>query len=105
MNTAAVSTSKEDRLPGSAEERKRVGATVRALRQARGATIEQFAHRVGISRPLLANIEAGRRNLKAEKLPIFAEALGVPQIAIMWPDYDEHTFTSTTEGTTEQGAA
>lgn len=65
----------------------RVGATIRALRQKSGATIDEFATKVGISRPALSNIEAGRRRLRPELLPVVAEALGVPQVAIMWPDY------------------
>lgn len=32
-------------------ERRRVGATIRALRQKIGATPDQLAHRVGIARP------------------------------------------------------
>lgn len=68
-------------------ERRRVGATIRALREARGANADQFANKIGISRPYLANIEAGRRGLRAELLPVVADALGVPQIAIMWTDY------------------
>ena len=47
--------------PEGAEECQRIGATVKALREARGATPDQLANSVGISRPLLANIEAGRR--------------------------------------------
>ncbi|MBC6763216.1 MULTISPECIES: helix-turn-helix domain-containing protein [Corynebacterium] len=70
----------------SEQERRRVGATVRALREKIGATQDQFANRVGMTRPTLANIEAGRRNLSYKHLPSFAEALGVPPIAIMWPE-------------------
>ena len=69
-------------------ERKRVGATIRALREARGANADQLANKIGISRPYLANIEAGRRGLRPELLPKVADALGVPQIAIMWTDYN-----------------
>lgn len=75
--------------PEGAEERQRIGATVKALREARGATPDQLANYVGISRPLLANIEAGRRRLNYRHLPKIAEYLGVPPIAIMWADEDE----------------
>lgn len=72
--------------PEGAEERQRIGATVKALREARGATPDQLANYVGISRPLLANIEAGRRRLTYRHLPKIAEYLGVPPIAIMRPE-------------------
>lgn len=69
-------------------EEVRIGATIRALRQARGASIDDLATRIGLSRPALSNIEAGRRRLRPELLPVVADALGVPQVAIMWPEYD-----------------
>ena len=69
------------------EERLRIGATLRALREARGATPDQVANAIGISRPLLANVEAGRRRLNYKHLPKIAEYLGVPPIAIMRPEH------------------
>lgn len=68
------------------EERLRVGATLKALRMARGATPDQVANYAGMSRPLLANVEAGRRRLNYKYLPKIAEYLGVPPIAIMRPE-------------------
>lgn len=70
-------------------ERRRVGATIRALRQKIGATPDQLAHGVGIARPTLTNIELGHRGLRPELLAALAEALDVPQVAIMWADEDE----------------
>lgn len=72
--------------PEDAEERIRIGATIRALREARGATPDQVANYAGMSRPLLANVEAGRRRLNYKYLPKIAEYLGVPPIAIMRPE-------------------
>lgn len=72
--------------PEGAEERIRVGATIRALRKAVGATPDQVANYAGMSRPLLANVEAGRRRLNYKYLPKIAEYLGVPPIAIMRPE-------------------
>ena len=63
--------------PGEAVQR-RVGERVRALRAARGLTQLRLAGRAGISRPSLANIEAGRQNLGVRALCALAEALGVP---------------------------
>lgn len=73
----------------AALERQRVGATIKALREYTGATIDQLATRVGMARPTLANIEAGRRSLNRKHLRAMAAALGVPPIAIMWADEDE----------------
>ena len=64
----------------------RVGATVKSLRELRGFRPDGFAGAVGISRPYLANIEAGRKKLTNILLARMAETLAVPQIAIMRPD-------------------
>lgn len=78
-----------NRLTAADQERRRIGATIRALRQKIGATPDQLAHRVGIARPTLTNIELGHRGLRPELLAPLAEALGVPPIAIMWADDDQ----------------
>jgi transcriptional regulator with XRE-family HTH domain len=66
-------------------DRRRVGATLRTLRELRGFKPDQFASAIGISRPYLANIEAGRRQLPEVLLARAAETLRVEQIAIMLP--------------------
>lgn len=66
-------------------EARRVGATLRHFRELRGYKPEQFAREIGISRPYLANIEAGRRTLSNVLLARAAEALRVEQVAIMLP--------------------
>lgn len=63
----------------------RVGATLRILRETRGFKPDPFASSIGISRPYLANIEAGRKKLTNVLLARAAAALDVPQIAIMLP--------------------
>jgi len=67
----------------------RVGATLRILRETRGFKPDPFASSIGISRPYLANIEAGRKKLTNILLARAAAALDVPQIAIMIPADDE----------------
>ena len=67
------------------EERERVGATLRALRELRGHKPDEFAGLIGISRPYLANIEAGRKPLTDVLLARAAKALEVPQVAIRRP--------------------
>lgn len=64
-------------------EWKRVGATLRTLRELRGYKPDPFASGIGISRPYLANIEAGRKKLTNVLLARAAEKLQVEQIAIM----------------------
>jgi transcriptional regulator with XRE-family HTH domain len=67
-------------------EDRRIGATLRHFRELRGYKPEEFADKIGISRPYLANIEAGRRTLSNVLLAKSAEALRIEQVAIMLPD-------------------
>jgi len=57
--------------------RRRVGERVRALRAGRGLTQLRLAQRSGISRPSIANVEAGRQNVSLRQLCALAAALGV----------------------------
>ena len=63
----------------------RIGATLRTMRELRGYKPDPFASEIGISRPYLANIEAGRKRLSNVLLARAAAALHVEQIAIMRP--------------------
>lgn len=64
----------------------RTGATLRTLRELRGYKPDPFASSIGISRPYLANIEAGRKKLTNVLLARAAAELKVEQIAIMRPE-------------------
>lgn len=66
-----------------------MGATVKQLRQMRGFKPDDFANEVGISRPYLANIEAGRKPLTEVLLARIANALDVDQIVIVRDGYYE----------------
>ena len=55
----------------------RVGARVRELRADRGLTQLRLAERSGISRPSVANVEAGRQNVSLRQLCALAFALDV----------------------------
>lgn len=72
--------------PIESEDWVRVGATLRTLRELRGFKPDEFASEIGISRPYLANIEAGRKKLNNILLAKAAEALRVSQISIMRAD-------------------
>jgi transcriptional regulator with XRE-family HTH domain len=61
----------------------RIGATIREMRVMRGMTQEQFANRTMLSRAYIANIEAGRKRPSGRAIARIADALKVPQIAIM----------------------
>ena len=69
------------------EERERIGATIRALRESKGFRPDELASRVGISRPYLANIEAGRKPLTKVLAAKLASTLGERQLAIVRPSY------------------
>lgn len=64
----------------------RTGATLRTIRELRGFKPDPFASAIGISRPYLANIEAGRKKLTTVLLARAATELEVEQIAIMRPE-------------------
>lgn len=68
-------------------ERDRIGATIKVYRQMRGFKPDEFASEINISRPYLANIEAGRKPLTEVLLARIADALSVPPIAIVREDY------------------
>ncbi|WP_224279065.1 helix-turn-helix domain-containing protein [Nocardioides lacusdianchii] len=67
------------------EERQRVGATLRTIRQTRGWDLGALATQVDISYSYLSNIEAGRKPLTDILLARLATALDVEQIAIKVP--------------------
>lgn len=64
----------------------RVGSTVRELRELRGVKADELASAIGISRPYLANIEAGRKRLSPVYAARIADYLKVRQISILRPD-------------------
>jgi transcriptional regulator with XRE-family HTH domain len=55
----------------------RLGERVRELRADRGLTQLRLAERSGMSRPSIANVEAGRQNVSVRHLCALAAALGV----------------------------
>lgn len=60
----------------------RIGATVKALREAYGWKLGKFAVACGTTHPHMSNIEAGRKRCTPEMARKIASALGVPLAAI-----------------------
>ncbi|MGP6159646.1 MAG: helix-turn-helix transcriptional regulator [Vulcanimicrobiaceae bacterium] len=56
----------------------RAAARIRAAREAAGMSQGQLAARAGLSRPSLANIEAGRQSITLKRLAAIASALHKP---------------------------
>lgn len=59
------------------EALQRLGERMRELRAERGLTQLRLAERSGISRPSIANVEAGRQNISLRQLCALAAALGI----------------------------
>jgi transcriptional regulator with XRE-family HTH domain len=59
------------------------GATVRAQRQARGWSQEQFADRVGLHRTYIGDIERGERNVSLINVERISRGLDLSLAALM----------------------
>lgn len=62
-----------------------VGARLRDLRQARNLSVSQLAHRAGVGKGTLSELETGRRNPTLETLYALTTALNVPLSAALPP--------------------
>lgn len=67
-------------------ENVRRGETLKALREARGITIGEFATKLGKSYSHVANVEAGRKRLTPEMAVQSAHLLAVRPAALLRPD-------------------
>lgn len=63
-------------------EDKRIGATIKALREKDGWRLGKFAIVLGMSHAHLSNIESGRKTATPETLRKIADKLNVPLAAI-----------------------
>lgn len=61
-------------------ERKRVGAILKAIRESKRMSGDDLGNKVMKSRSFLANIEAGRKQLPPDLVPVVALALEVDPI-------------------------
>ncbi|QPK80788.1 helix-turn-helix transcriptional regulator [Schaalia sp. ZJ405] len=74
-------------MNGNEAERERIGVTLRTIRELRGFTVEELAHELGISRPYLSNIEAGRKNLTPKLTTKACSVLLIQQKALIREGY------------------
>lgn len=65
----------------------RVGATIRALREAHGLSITELGRLVGVSRQLIGLIESGERHATPAVCRAIADTLGIPLAAITVTGY------------------
>jgi transcriptional regulator with XRE-family HTH domain len=70
-------------------EDERVGATIKALRDAHGLKLGEMAVALGISHAYLSNIEAGRKHAPVALCQQIAKLLRVKLAAITIENYDE----------------
>lgn len=61
-----------------AEVRQKLGERVRALRQKRGLSQEQFAHDCGLGRSFAGSIERGERDVRITTLCKLADFFEIP---------------------------
>jgi len=61
------------------------GANLRALRQSRGLSQEQFADVVGVHRTYMGGVERGERNLTLKSVEFLCEAAGVDPVEMLRP--------------------
>jgi transcriptional regulator with XRE-family HTH domain len=59
------------------EIQKRLGARIRALREKRGLTQDEFADKAGLHRAQIGAFENGRMNITLASLHLVAQTLGV----------------------------
>ncbi|WP_415108816.1 helix-turn-helix domain-containing protein [Propioniciclava sp.] len=82
-STKRAELSAKSSLGGAGAEAARVGATIKHFREARGMTQEDLSRAALLSRPYVANVEAGRKRPSVRAVARIAAALRVPQIALI----------------------
>ena len=75
----------DERLPLSTNMRNTFAANLRSARKAAGLSKSELARRVGITRRILMEVEAGRQNLTLETLERLAQAVGFKGCDLLCP--------------------
>jgi transcriptional regulator with XRE-family HTH domain len=63
--------------PMAKDKKATIAARMRAAREAAGLSQGQVARKLKMHRPTISEIEAGRRTVTAEELPVFGKMYGV----------------------------
>ncbi|WP_296192661.1 helix-turn-helix transcriptional regulator [uncultured Microbacterium sp.] len=69
--------------PKQLEQRAAFGARVRELRTAAGLSQEELAHRAGLDRSYVGQVERGERNISLDNIHRIAGALGADAGALL----------------------
>lgn len=75
----------EDRHPLSIELRRTFAANLQSARESAGLSKAELARRVGITRRILMEVEAGRQNLTLETVERLAQAVGFKGCDLLCP--------------------
>ena len=78
-------------------ENKRLGARIAKLRNINGMSQDELSQIIGISRPSLAQIEQGNRNIKVDELKKMSEVLNVSMDEIMSDNFSIDTAIADSE--------
>ncbi len=60
-----------------------LGANLRAIRQSRGLSQQDFAHHLGYDRTYVASVERGQRNLTLDTVSDLADRLGLDALDLL----------------------
>ncbi|MFC0081339.1 helix-turn-helix domain-containing protein [Aciditerrimonas ferrireducens] len=71
------------------ELQRRLGRSLRAIREAAGLSQEAFAERLGVHRTYVGGLERGERNLTLQTVERFAAALGIDPLTLLSGDLAE----------------
>lgn len=82
-----VSSMQETRAPLAPEE-VRIGATIKALREAHGLTVTELARGIGVGHSLVSLIESGERRATMANCQAVARLLNVKLAAITVEGYE-----------------
>lgn len=65
---------------------------MKALRKIYGASMEEFACELEISKTYIQNIEAGKANPTLETVQQTGEKLGIPPVSLLMKEYSDNQF-------------
>lgn len=85
--SCTVAVMPED-TPDPGPERIRIGATIKALREAHGLTTTELARGIDVSHTLISLIESGSRRATMANIRAIAALLNIPVAAITVEGYE-----------------